>query len=588
MLYITASSKSFQIAFGQDRGPVELGRGPKRAVPRLIVQDPYVSKDQLRVEELSCGRVRLENLSRKIPVVLQDALLAPGESREADLPVRMSLGETLIEITAGDDDQSAVGANALQTVPPPLDRGRLPVPVPFAELSDVPRAEELVRWFETVVAVQQSAASSTDFHARTARAVVELVGLDRGLVLLRRDGGWEIAARHATGTARGSELSSTILDRVLTERRTFYRAAVEVGAAESLKGIAAVVAAPILGPDDRLLGVVYGTRFQVDGNPPAAIRPLEAQLVQVLAAAVGAGWSRIESETEAIRRRVQFEQFFTVELARELDRNPAALDGQQREVTILFADIRGFSRISEKIDPFNTCRLVGDVMQQLTARIREFDGALIDYVGDGLLAMWNAPLDQPDHAALACRAAIAMLGELSGLDQRWRETAGAPIRLGIGLNTGVASVGNTGSLSKFKYGPLGHTVNLASRVEGATKLLGVQALVTGTTFARLGEPLATRRLCRARVSGIEGAVDLYELSPNPLDDQWTSFRKTYEAGLDLFEAGNWAESCRALYPLIAGHDGHYDPPTLTLIGRSLECLKSPPATFDPVMSLGTK
>ena len=587
MLYITASNKTFQIAFGQDRGPVELGRGPKRAASRLIIQDPYVSKDQLKVEETSTGRVHLENLSRRIPVALSGVLLAPGEARDFDLPVRLSMGETLVEIGRG-CDEDAVDRVALQTVPLPVDRRKPSVPAPLAELGDVPPAEELVRWFETVVAVQQSAASSSDFHARTAKAVVELIGLDCGLVLLRRDGGWEVAARHARGSGRGTELSSTILNRILAERRTFYRAAIEAEGAESLKGVAAVVAAPILGVDDRILGVVYGTRFQLEGREPAAIRPLEAQLVQVLAAAVGAGWSRMESETEAIRRRVQFEQFFTVELARELDRNPAALEGQQREVTILFADIRGFSRISERIDSSNTCRLVGDVMQQLTARIREYDGVLIDYVGDGLLAMWNAPLAQPDHAMLACRAAIAMLGELPGLDERWGETAGGPIRLGIGLNTGVASVGNTGSLSKFKYGPLGHTVNLASRVEGATKLVGVPAMITGTTFARLEEPLATRRLCRARVFGIEGVIDLYELSSAPLDDRWTSFRETYEAGLDHFEVGRWTEACRTLYPLIAGREGQYDPPTLTLIGRCLECLKSPPAAFDPVLNLGAK
>ena len=141
-------------------------------------------------------------------------------------------------------------------------------------------------------------------------------------------------------------------------------------------------------------------------------------------------------------------------------------------------------------------------MQHLTARIMESSGVVVDYIGDGLLAMWNAPLEQPDHAALACRAALAMRDGLPELNRRWEGRLGKPIGLGIGINSGAALVGNTGSHQKFKYGPLGHTVNLASRVEGATKHLGVSLLLTGSTRNSLGSSFATRRLCRARVVGI--------------------------------------------------------------------------------------
>jgi adenylate cyclase len=588
MLYIQLLNAKDKMTFGHDQGPLELGRGPKRDVVRLIVQDPYVSSDQLKVEELSGNRIRLENLSRKIPVALAGgALLEPEQCRELDLPVLLSMGGTRVEISRGLDEHG-VDRATLQTVPRPLNRRELTGSLTLARLGYTPPAEDLIRWFETIVAVEQAAATSSDFHAQAARAVVELIGLDRGMVLLRRDGVWEIVARHAAGSTTGAELSSTILGNILAERRTFFQGAVEAGGAESLKGIAAVVAAPILGAEGGVVGAVYGTRCQVEGKAPVAIRALEAQLVQVLAAAVGAGLSRVEREAEAIRRRIQFEQFFTAELARELDRDPAALDGRQREVTVLFADIRGFSGFSERIDPLQMCRLLSDVMEQLTARIRDHDGVLVDYVGDGLLAMWNAPFDQPEHATLACRAAVAMLAELPGLDNRWRDTIGGPIKLGIGLNTGLAQVGNTGSMFKFKYGPLGHTVNLASRVEGATKQLGVPAMMTGSTHAKLGNTLPTRRLCRARVVGMEGVVELHELATTPLDGQWTVFRDAYELGLKHFEAGRWAEACRTVYPLIAGREGQYDPPTLTLIGRAVECLKSPPASFDPVFTLGTK
>ena len=94
---------------------------------------------------------------------------------------------------------------------------------------------------------------------------------------------------------------------------------------------------------------------------------------------------------------------------------------------------------------------------------------LVDYLGDALMAMWGAPEEQPDHPRLACRAALAMLDQVPGLNGRWQAALGEPMGLGIGINTGTAQVGNVGSRHKFKYGALGHTVNLASRVTGAAR-----------------------------------------------------------------------------------------------------------------------
>jgi len=209
-------------------------------------------------------------------------------------------------------------------------------------------------------------------------------------------------------------------------------------------------------------------------------------------------------------------------------------------------------------------------------------------MGDGLMAMWNAPTDQSDHAVLACRAALAMLGELPDLSREWREVLSGPLGLGIGLNTGTALVGNCGSRHRFKYGPLGHTVNLGSRVEGATKHFGIPALITGSTRALLGDQFATRRLCRVRVVGVSGAVDLYELHAESATPEWLAHRDTYENALALFEAGEWAAACRAIYPLLAGQEGRYDFPSLDLVVRSIECLKNPPKDFDGVVELSSK
>jgi adenylate cyclase len=202
------------------------------------------------------------------------------------------------------------------------------------------------------------------------------------------------------------------------------------------------------------------------------------------------------------------------------------------------------------------------------------------------MAMWNAPADQPDHAAKACRAALGMLADLPQLDTEWQGRLGGPLRLGIGLNTGPALCGNIGSRYKFKYGALGHAVNLASRVEGATKQLGVPLLITGSTRQKLGDAFATRRLCRARVVGIEGAVDLYELHAESAAPEWQAWRDGYEKGLAMYEAGDWRGSCRALYPLLPQETP--DVPCLALMNRALEALLAPPEHFDGIIELRSK
>jgi adenylate cyclase len=590
MLQIHLSNKREQQHFEHTGGLLEFGRGPQRNdVPRCVIQDLYVSKDHLRLRELEDGRVRVENLSQRNSIRLADASFIPiGAARDLAPPFALTVGETLIEIEPG-PEQSEEGP--LETCASPLGPPGSGEHKSLLALGWSPTAETLAHWFETVIAVQRTAAGSPEFYEQTARAVVELIGLDRGLVVLRRHGRWMVQARHPADDdkVRGREFSTTILDRVERERRTFFQTATPTALiAESLQGVEAVVASPIFDPRDQVVGAVYGCRTRFNPQRGLGIGALEAQVMQLLASTVGVGLARLEQEAEASRLRVQFEQFFSADLARELQKNPRLLEGQEREVTVLFSDVRGFSRHAERLGPTDTCRLVADIMEGLTAQVRAFDGVVVDYVGDGLIATWNAPADQPDHATKACRAALAMLGEQASLDAKWQGQLGAPLRLGIGLNTGPALCGNTGTRQKFKYGPLGHTVNLASRVEGATKQLGIPLLITGSTRAQLDATFATRRLCKARVVGIAEAVDLYELCGEGIAPEWLKGRDTYESALTLYEAGDWTAACRVLFPLMARAEGHYDLPSLNLFTRAVEAIKAPPERFDGVVELSRK
>jgi adenylate cyclase len=343
----------------------------------------------------------------------------------------------------------------------------------------------------------------------------------------------------------------------------------------------------VFGLHGDVIGALYGARLQQNLIDRGGITPVEAQLVQLLAAAVGANMAR----SLAARTRVQFEQFFSSELVRELERDPQLLEGRVEQVTILFSDLRGFTILSQRLGAEKTCRMVRDMMERLSERIVEHGGVIVDYAGDGILAMWNAPARQDDHAERACRAALAMLGELPALNARWApETEGAPLALGIGINTGEAQVGNTGSTRKFKYGPHGHTVNLASRVQDATKHLGLPLLVSDSTRAQLGGGFVQRRLGQVRLPGVKEPVMLHEVLDASADSGWLALRESYERALGFYETAQWARTCEALMPLVAASppSGPFDVPTLKLMRRAWECLESRPETFEPVLEVTAK
>jgi adenylate cyclase len=597
MLRFRVANKLQQQEFDHPSGPIEVGRGgPRDNVPRCIVQDLYVSKDHISLIELPGNKIQVRNLSARNSIRLADnSIIAVGAFRDLDSPLRLTVGETTIdaEIVVEED---AGTAGPLQTIAQPLaGRTLATATTSLADLGSSPDPEKLTQWFETLIAVQRAAAGSAEFYRQTAAAVVKLVGLDKGMVLLRKSGRWMVQARFPEDEGgMGREFSMTIVTRVERERRTFFQSeGVAANSSESLQGIEAVAASPIFDVRDQVVGMVYGVRNRFTrmrgGSTGLGIGPLEAQVLQLLASAVGVGLARQEQEAEAGRLRVQFEQFFSAELSKELQKNPKLLEGQEREITVLFSDIRGFSRISEKLGPQETCKLVAYVMEKLTQRILEFEGVVVDYSGDGIMAMWNAPMTQPDHAVKACRAALAMLAELPAMDADWKDRLGIPLKLGIGLNTGPAMCGNTGSTQKFKYGPLGHAVNLGSRVEGATKAMGVPLLITGSTRALLGEAFPTRRLCKVRVVGIHGAVDMYELrAPDTLPPEWPGLKEGYENALALFEGGNFSGCLRALYTLLAKVEESHDVPSLNLVSRAVECLKLPPEKFDGIVELSTK
>jgi len=528
-----------------------LGRAPGSDEACIIVNDAHVSRRQMRIECLPNGSVRVDNLGKEM-ILWGVAPFPRGESRSLALPVSLRVGHTEIELTS-------TSSASLGTIEAPLSMVQHESRSSLAALGESPSPQELARWFETLIAVQAAAASSTAFHEQTAHAVVDLVGLDRGVVLRRVGDGWDVLASHAREGMNAKDFSRTVLNEVLARRRTFFESPRGLDVAQSLASLECVVASPVLGPDGEVHGAVYGSRDLVRDPARVGISELEAQVVQMLAGAVSAGLARLDQEAEAARLRVQLEAFCSSAVAAELERNPRLLDATEREVSVLFADMRGFSTLSERLAARHVYEIVADVLDRLTECVLDAGGVVVDYYGDGLEAMWNAPLDQADHVERACRAALAMQGELPRLDERWGSRVGVPLRIGIGLNCGRALVGNAGSARRLKYGPRGKVVNLASRIEGATKALGARILASSAIAARAGG-VGLRRMGAARLAGIEEIVELFALDApgsTALSDA------VHAEALAQYEAGNFDEAAR-----LAARAVDLGCPALALIGEA--------------------
>ncbi len=299
--------------------------------------------------------------------------------------------------------------------------------------------------------------------------------------------------------------------------------------------------------------------------------------------------ARVNSCLEKKRlREAELRQILPEELVREFGADLANLPAKHAEVSVLFADLRGFSSISERLGPERTTGWLRHVMDALTECIRDHGGILVDYAGDEVMAMWGAPKETPNHAELACETALAMLDLLPSVDEVWEKKIGRTTNLGIGINSGRAMVGNIGTMRRLKYGALGSTVNVGSRVQGATKYFHANLLLTGATQRFLSPKWkqgAMRRLCKVQVNNIQEPVELFELAPK-IQAGWTKLRTRYEKALTNFESGEFEAASAALGKLLA--DDPADGPSLVLLSRVADAILSPSEDFNPVWTLPGK
>jgi adenylate cyclase len=580
--------------------PAHVKTGERWRVVIAPLQEVTISRKHLEVEPQTDGRFLISNKSANQVVGLPDGKeLAAGASCVLPLPIVLRIGNKALRLQAGEEEPTLTSLPQATVAPGSTSVSTPSLPATLAgQTGPAMAADQLTAWVQAFLGLLQSAAGSEDFYAQAARALVDLVKLDSGRVLFYSvppspsgrgaggEGSWRVDVVHA-GPNLIPQLdwrpSSRVLASLLRDKKTFWQVP-DTRAGASMQGVNAVVAAPILDRNGNVIGALYGERRQAD-QAQRPISQLEASLVDVLASGVAAGLARVEQERTAQRAQLQMEQFFGRRLAAKLVEHPELLDGRDTAVSVLFCDIRGFSRITERLGPARTVEWISDVLGVLSQCVLDEEGVIVDYVGDEVMAMWGAPEEQADHAARACRAALAMLARLPKLNERWQPTVQEPVGFSIGVNSGNARVGNVGSKIKFKYGALGNAVNLGSRVQGATKHLKADLLITGATQAALDTSFLTRRLCQVRVVNIAQPVTLFELAP-PGKPRWPDLKAGYEQALDEFTRGDFRHACQTLGRLIRDHAD--DGPALLLLSRAVGCLVEAPTPFDPVMVLEGK
>ncbi len=578
------------------------GAGWRMAVATL--QDRGVSRLHALVEPLPGNRVRITNVSEANVIYVAEMppkQMIPQGIELRDLPVSFTLGDMLIKLSTVLSEQ-VDSEEAYQSLPYATLSAKSAVmrrqPVTMSPLPGTATEADvktLLKWLPALTHLLQSAATTDEFFQQAVVLLLEFVTLDWATVVLydnsKFGNPWKcVAEMRGPSFVSDSEEktpSRTLLGRLLAEKRTIrYVPTPTVSSVDSLTGIDSVVAAPILNESEEIIGALYGERRIIPGIAARqAISELEAQLVDTLASGVAVGLERQRQSKAAWEAQVQFEQFFTPQLAIELRKDPELLRGRDAQVTLLFCDIRGFSRISHHLGPAKTVDWIVDVMRELSECVLDHEGVLIDYIGDEIMAMWGAPASEPKHAALACEAALDMLDRLPEMSARWKPILGSDFGFGIGLNSGSAYVGNTGTVWKLKYGPLGPEVNLASRVQGATKYLKVDLLVTAATKQLLPQGILTRKVCSVRVINIPDAVELYEVQRNATND-WKELTRGYEEALNLFERQQFHRAVKILGAIL--NDYPHDGPSIVLLSRASKELVEPSLHFDPAWELPGK
>jgi len=571
LLQLPSNDEIFAKAIG--RGVVVLGQaGTSTSVPHpsdqlpetgiatigpdpapYLVTFPQLLRNLPQLERASAGRglftiaTERDGMVRRVPLVLKvGGKLVPALS--VDL-LRAGTGASAVLVRSDDTGVRSVGIPGLQ-LPTDLN-GR--VWVHFA-----PHEEST---YVSVKDILDGKAPPEKFAGKLVLIGTSAIGL------------LDIKTTPVHSAMPGVEIHAQLLEAAITNSLLTvpsYGLALELLAA-AIGGVLLALLAPVVSALVLLLAAMISissflaaswtlySRYQLLIDPTF---PLIA-MFSVYVSSVLIGYFREQLDRQRIRSA--FGQYLSPNLVEQLARSPhkLVLGGEERTMTILFSDVRGFTTIAEtfKNDPQGLTSLMNRLLTPLTRAIISRSGTIDKYMGDAIMAFWNAPLDDPSHERNACVAALDMLERVKVLNQeREREAseagaAFAPIRIGVGVNTGRCAVGNMGSDLRFQYTVMGDSVNLASRLEGQTASYGVPLLIGSKTAAAVAEKFALLQVDLVRVKGKAEPEMIYTIAGGDtvretedfkaLQDQWDRLLVCYRKQ-DWAGASAIIDQCRPL------------------------------------------
>jgi len=500
----------------------------------LVLHHPSVSRHHVRISVLPGDITLLNDLGSMNGTFVNNVQIKEHRLKDQD---RIAIGmfELRYEATRAGDlhIQTASGSmadvtslvdtddisTALRLTPPTTPMA----PVPVEERVKVLEKEnKLLKLLLAVGKTLSSVLTPDEIMHRVMELVFQMDNVERGFVMLRDDKkGFKPAVllykdEHRKTESRSVALSTTVTDRLMNDRVPLL--IYDVGTDERfstsqslrMSGIRSAMCAPLI-YKDRIFGIFYVDCL----SRPYAFSQEELGIFSVIAAEAAISFDNARSHDELARRMVErqaLERFLPPSVVEKIVANPdqVHLGGENQTVTILFSDIRGFTRMSEHMEPHAVVELLNEYFSEMTDIISDSDGTLDKYLGDGIMAVYGAPIAKPDHALRATKTAMEMQRALAALNHDWENRGQSPLRMGVGVNTGPVTAGNIGSSKRMDYTVIGDAVNLASRL--CANAAGGQILVSESTYAQLSGKVPARRLDPIRVKGKETPVELHEIA----------------------------------------------------------------------------
>ena len=374
----------------------------------------------------------------------------------------------------------------------------------------------------------------------------------------------DIKAVPVIGPVPGVSVHAQAIDNILSGdylQRPRYGDAIEL-LTTLAAGLLLIVAVPLLGPVKSFLiggvtaGGIAGTSFYLFQSEQLLLDSAYPCIASLGIYALLAGASYLRDERQKRFVRDTFKRYLAPAMVDRLAEQPEALrlGGETREVTVFFSDIQGFTQIAEQYgtDAQGLTHLINSALSPVSEAVLHHGGTIDKYIGDAVMAFWNAPLDVPDHELRACRAALDAIRAVDGLNRKLAAEQGEStlaVRFGIGMNTGAAVVGNLGTDLHMNYSVIGDTVNVAARLESLTRTYDVPVVIGETTARAVGDTLAVLQLDYAQVKGRDEPVTLYALLGDETMRASGSFQAlaaVHETMLACYNRGDWAGAYRAL------------------------------------------